>query len=95
MLDTIVIIDSGKIVFNYSMVEISDKLFFTQQQDLSLADKALYFEKNLGSYTMVQENKQKKECVSEVDLEVLFNMVINDTKRINSIIGSIKRVYTQ
>lgn len=86
MLDTIVIIDTGKIIFNHALFEITNKLTFTRQAELLATEKVIYSEKILGGYMIVKENNTNEAYTSEIDLEVLFNMVIGNATKINALI---------
>jgi ABC-2 type transport system ATP-binding protein len=88
MLDTIVIIDEGKIIFNHSLFAVADKFTFTQQSELPHHATPLYYEKILGGYMIVQTGEPAENYMSEVDLEILFNMVTNDAAKINRILGA-------
>jgi len=62
LLDTIVILDSGKIVFNHSLYEVASKLRFTQQQGMegmvssdNNNSNIIYTEKILGGYAVVEQ----------------------------------------
>lgn len=83
MLDTVVIIEKGKIIFNHALFEITNKLTFTKQPELLIAEKVIYSEKIIGGYLVVKESDANDAYASEIDLEVLFNMVIDNATKIN------------
>lgn len=85
LLDTIVILDDGKITFNQTMNDVAKKLIFKQQQTIADNEKVIYAEKILGGYMTVQESTSADEqyAGAEVDLEVLFNAVMQNKDKLN------------
>lgn len=79
LIDTVVILDEGKIIFNQSIYEVSKRLAFEQVQAPSV--EHIYSEKILGGYLAIVKNQTEYE--SKVDLEVLFNAVITNGEKIN------------
>jgi ABC-2 type transport system ATP-binding protein len=86
LIDPIVIIDEGKIVFNHKMSDITKHLAVTTESQLPAAmQKVLYSEKTFNGYKILTANQFGPEYESEVDLEMLFNAVLLDSEKINSI----------
>ncbi|MCL5261158.1 MAG: ABC transporter ATP-binding protein [Gammaproteobacteria bacterium] len=83
ILDSIIILDTGKVVFNRHVEEISAKLSFSILPSQPEAADVIYKEKTLGGYAVVEKNVHNIE--SEVDLELLFNAVINSQEQIQKI----------
>lgn len=83
MLDAIVIVEKGKIIFNHALLEVANKLTFATQSELLAEEKRIYSEKTLGGYLVVKENDKNDAYTSEIDLEILFNMVIDNAAKIN------------
>lgn len=75
VIDTIVVLDEGNIVYNESVFTISQQLQFKTVSSLSDVEKPLYKEKCLGGYRIIMEANQLEE--TEIDIELLFNAIIN------------------
>jgi ABC-2 type transport system ATP-binding protein len=75
IIDTIVVLDEGKIVYNESVFEISQKLQFKTVATLSGLENPIYQEKCLGGHRIITESNQFEE--TEIDIELLFNAIIN------------------
>lgn len=81
LIDTVVILENGKILFNKTSDEISSRLTFVDAEE---PDKnALYQEKIFGGYQIIKENKTKHE--SAINLESLFSGVLAMPEIINSV----------
>ncbi len=74
LIDTIVVLDEGRIVFQKSVMDIFKNLQFTIETDIP--KEAIYSEKGIGGYTVIQENKTGTD--SAIDLELLFNTIISN-----------------
>ena len=83
LIDPIIILDQGKIVFFANYEEISEKLAITRQTELPDDDSLVYSESVLGGYTVVKVNSGSEE--TSMNLEVLFNAVISNSDKINDI----------
>jgi ABC-2 type transport system ATP-binding protein len=78
LIDHIVILESGKIIFNHGVEEISSKLAFVQTKDLTGLE-VLYKEDVLGgSAVMCRKNGEE----TDIDLELLFNGVVSNTAQV-------------
>lgn len=86
LIDPIIILDEGKIVFFQNYEQISKKLIITKQAELTDNNSIVYSESSLGGYTVVKENKSKEE--SSTNLEVLFKAVVDSPESINEIFKS-------
>jgi ABC-2 type transport system ATP-binding protein len=86
LIDPVIILDEGKIIFCQDNEQISRKLYINKQADIPDENKVLYYEASLGGYTVVKENIDNKE--SRVNLEILFNTVIGNKQKINEIFKS-------
>jgi ABC-2 type transport system ATP-binding protein len=74
LIDPVVILHEGAILFNQSHEQIQEKLVF---DDVAEEPKqCLYAEKSLGGYSTVRENYEGS--VSAVDLELLFKTVLHN-----------------
>jgi ABC-2 type transport system ATP-binding protein len=84
LIDPIIILDGGRIVFQQDMQTAARKLAVTMERE-EPAD-ALWSEKTLGGYVAVRENRSGQE--SRIDLEVLFNTVTNSMEKVRALFGS-------
>jgi ABC-2 type transport system ATP-binding protein len=75
VIDPIVMIDNGRIVFEYSVAEIDGSLRtrVTRQPDEELT---IYREESLGGYTVLEKAPASGD--EQVDIEVLFNAVTTE-----------------
>ena len=85
LIDPIVILDEGKIIFNYSLNEISSRLNIQVVDELP-DKKVLYSENTIGGYSIVTENISEEG--SAVDVETVFNAVIENQKKMEQIFTS-------
>jgi ABC-2 type transport system ATP-binding protein len=79
LIDHIMILEKGKIIFNQSTAEISSKIAFEQMKDISGLD-VLYSEAVLGGHALIHRKNNEE---TEIDLELLFNGVIQNAEKIN------------
>ncbi|MFN7097439.1 MAG: ATP-binding cassette domain-containing protein [Gammaproteobacteria bacterium] len=80
LIDSIVVLDDGKIVFNQSMYEISRQLSFKMLTEEPDTAASLYYEKRLGGYVTVMENDSEQD--TQIDLEILFNAILVNKTRL-------------
>ena len=81
LIDPVVIIEKGKIIFNYSMDLISGSLDFKKSNHSPSADlKVFHKEPVFGGEVFVTEKLERSE--SPVDIELLFNAVLSNTSGI-------------
>ncbi|OQA86258.1 MAG: ABC transporter ATP-binding protein YtrB [Bacteroidetes bacterium ADurb.Bin234] len=86
LIDSIIILDNGEIVVNEPDERITQKLCF-QAVDGDVDEKeVLYFEENLRGNLIVTENKHQID--SHLDLELFFNAVMANKKRIKEIFNA-------
>jgi ABC-2 type transport system ATP-binding protein len=83
LIDNIIILEDGKIVFNHDMHEISMHLAFQSDRELPQAADVVYAEKVLGGYMVVRKNVAGEE--SRIELETLFNAVIAEGDRVSGL----------
>ncbi len=83
LIDPVVILDEGKIIFNESQEEISSRLKVTYNSEEPVPEETLYVEKRMGGYLTVTENHDG--AISDIDLETLFNSVVGNRDRISGI----------
>ena len=81
MIDPIIIIEEGKIIFNQSAEKITSALLFDSIPVIKENQQPIYHEEELSGYAAIMPNLQKKH--SRLDIELLFNGVIANSKGIN------------
>ncbi|MFH1851998.1 MAG: ABC transporter ATP-binding protein [Candidatus Neomarinimicrobiota bacterium] len=82
LIDPIIILDEGEIIFQADMAEVTGKLMVKLQTAEPVDDSVLYHEKVLGGYAVIQPNSEGIE--SKIDLEILFNAIINNRDTIKT-----------
>ena len=83
IIDPVVILDAGRIIFNQTSAEIALGLEVTFQPDPPDPQTALYSEKTLNGYRVVAENTGGGE--THMDLELLFNTVIQNHAKVAAV----------
>lgn len=83
LIDPVLILDEGRIIFNQTNEEISNRLKVSYKSSAPEPEATLFSEKTFEGYTVVTENYDHED--SHVDLEMLFNTVVNNTARIATI----------
>jgi ABC-2 type transport system ATP-binding protein len=83
LIDPIIILDEGRVIFHESSEEISKRLAVKKLNDVPTDSSIVYVEQSLGGYTVVRENEGDED--SWLNLEILFNAVINQKERMNQI----------
>lgn len=84
LIDEIIILDEGKIVFQQDLQHISQKLCFAKVNSTDAENGVLYAEGKLGSFNAIMENHNSFD--SQIDMELLFNAVISDSNKIHDIL---------
>lgn len=83
LIDPIIILDEGQIVFNRTLEEISDHLSIHRLTHPPDPEEALYAEKTLGGYLVVTQNRGEEE--THIELELLFNTVIQSREKLAAV----------
>ena len=86
LIDSIMIMDERNILINASNREITSKLYFGVEKDISNIDNILYSEDNIGGNLFVKENRENLE--SNLDIELFFNAVFHNKEKIKSILSN-------
>lgn len=86
LIDDIVIIDRGAIVFHESLDRVSEKLLFEHQASPPDPEEVIYSEKSLQGHLVIKENSSGTP--SSVALEPLFNTVINNRTRVSALFNN-------
>ncbi|MCP4131117.1 MAG: ABC transporter ATP-binding protein [bacterium] len=83
LIDPILILDEGEIIFQLSMEEVNEKLSVRLVMDEPEEDQALFYEKVIGGYAVLSEDNTFGG--TNVDMEILFNAVIENKEKLNAI----------
>jgi ABC-2 type transport system ATP-binding protein len=83
LIDNIIILENGKIVFHRNVHEISMHLAFQNEHELPEGEDVVYAEKVLGGHMVLRENMSGEG--SRIELETLFNAVIAEGERVNGL----------
>jgi len=83
LIDAIIILENSQILIRHSLDTISERLCFGTLPSIEYDARVLYSEPSLRGYKAVFENSTQEE--SRVDLEHLFNAVIENPQRISQI----------
>jgi ABC-2 type transport system ATP-binding protein len=83
LIDSIIILDSGKIILNESTETITKKLMFEALENTENVPNILYEEDNVRGKLVVSENAPQKE--TKLDIELLFNAVMFNKAKIQQI----------
>jgi len=83
LIDGIIIMDGHEIVFNESIEAITDKLLFKVYDKDEKDASVIYSEDDLRGFYQVRENLNHED--SKLDIELLFNSVNANKKRIKEI----------
>lgn len=83
LIDPIIILDEGEIVFFQDYEQVSRKLSISRQTNLPDKDTLVYYESSLGGYTVVKENTGAEQ--TRMNLEILFNAVVSNKEKIKEV----------
>jgi ABC-2 type transport system ATP-binding protein len=83
LIDSIIILEDSQILLQHSLDVVTERLCFGTLSSVELDDRVLYAEPSLRGYRAVFENSEQED--SRVDLEQLFNAVMESPARIKSI----------
>lgn len=80
LIDPIIILDEGQIIFQNDLAETARRIVMKIYPDENDLGESLFYEKTIGGYVTLEENKTGAD--SKIDIELLFNAVINNRERI-------------
>lgn len=83
LIDPIIILDSGNIIFQETMGEVMSKLSLKQYVEEPQGEGIVHWEKAMGRYITLEENTQDPE--SQIDLELLFSAVVGNREKMSRI----------
>jgi ABC-2 type transport system ATP-binding protein len=80
LIDRVIILENGKIIFHQSIFEIASRIGFAQTKDVS-ALEVLYSEDIFGGKAVIYRKNGEE---TEIDLELLFNGIVTKADIINN-----------
>ncbi len=83
LIDPIIIVDEGKVIFNESIERVTDKLTVRKLTEEPANGTVLYSEKEIDGYKVVMTNKDQDQ--TDIDFETLFNTVVSNPDGIKSV----------
>ncbi|MCK5153771.1 MAG: ABC transporter ATP-binding protein, partial [Spirochaetales bacterium] len=83
LIDPIIIIDDGIVIFNESIEQVTDKLLVKKMTEKPAKETVLYSEKEIDGYKVVMENQNDDQTA--IELETLFNTVVTNPEGIKSV----------
>lgn len=87
LIDPVIIIEDGRIIFNRAVEEVASRVHITLEKSEPDPQTALYVEKTIGGYSVVKPGTSGPE--PSIDLETLFNMVTTAKDRIDNLFAEI------
>ena len=91
VIDNVVVLEHGDIIFNRNMAEISEKLAFEYNLAGVPAEEVLYAEEMQGRKAGIVKNIAGHDA--RVDLELLFNGIVKNAAGINAHFANYKYEY--
>ncbi len=88
LIDPIIVLDEGEIIFQDSYEAICQRLTMKKVTSLPADPEVIYSEDNLGFYTIVTENRSGQD--SNMNLELFFNAVVNNKEKIHQVFQPVK-----
>ena len=79
LIDPIVVLDNGKIIFNHSIEEISRNLSFKIVRNGEAPDTLIYGENQVNGQAGILEKTEQEE--TKINLELLFNGIIQENEK--------------
>ena len=86
IIDPVIILDNGKIVFHKTLSDIAQKISIQLQQTKPTDDDVLYYEKGAAGYTVLTENQFGQE--DDINIELLFNAVISNSTKFTELVNA-------
>lgn len=83
IIDSVIIVEKGEVIFDKSTEEIQQKLAFKKVKYLDENINVLYSDKELGGYNIVIKNSELEE--TKIDLELLYNAINSNKEVINNV----------
>jgi ABC-2 type transport system ATP-binding protein len=89
LIDPIIVLHDGVVIFNNSVESVTGSygLHFSEKE--TAREESVYSEKVLGGWMVMQKRKEEEDNQIPIDLETLFNAVIENPKTFGSDKGGI------
>lgn len=87
LIDPVLIMDEGELIFNRSMEEISSRLSFRRISAEPDPEALVYSESSLGIHQVIEMNLGEHE--TSINLEILFNAVISKKEKFESLFNEV------
>ncbi|MEM8901946.1 MAG: ABC transporter ATP-binding protein [Bacteroidota bacterium] len=84
LIDPVIILDSGKVIFHETIENIMSKLYFSLDSQVENTPEVIHYERLPGGYSVVSKNSGN-HMGGEVDLEILFNAVLANNQTFTEI----------
>ncbi len=78
LIDHVIIVNEGNVLFDKSVAAISKALFFVERPTSVTSAPKYYEEESIRGYTVIEPNPEELE--SKIDLEILYKAVLSDPK---------------
>ncbi|MDC7230689.1 MAG: ABC transporter ATP-binding protein [Sphaerochaetaceae bacterium] len=79
LIDPIIILHDGKVIFNDTVESVNEKYVLSLTTEQPKADEGMYTEKVLGGWMVLSERTDDREG-KPLDLETLFNVIVEQSK---------------
>lgn len=83
LIDPIIVLDEGELVFFEGYEQIAKELTVSKQKQLDPTEDIVYAESSIGGHTVVKRNTGQEEA--NMNLELLFNAIISNKNEIQQI----------
>jgi ABC-2 type transport system ATP-binding protein len=80
MIDTVIVLENGKVLFNEEMLNISKQLVFKDAETAIGNENILFSQDVLGGKRLICKNTEAED--SRIDVELLFNAIVSDNETI-------------
>ncbi|MBR9921080.1 MAG: ABC transporter ATP-binding protein [Bacteroidetes bacterium] len=88
LIEEVILLDEGRILFHQSLAGVSEKLSFRIHQREPETAQVLYAERIPGGYMAVEPRQAGAYDDTDIDLEILFNALITDNGTITQLFKS-------
>ena len=83
LLDQIIVLDKGEVIFNQNNSSIEEKLSMELMKTEPAPGESLYYENTLGGYAVL--NRKNSEESTEIEIELLFNSIVAENSVVRKI----------
>lgn len=81
ILDTLIVIEKGEVIFNQTTEDVQNNLAFHKVKSLDDIDDPLYSEKEFGGYSVLAKSKGLNQ--TKIDIEMLYKAINSNKEIIN------------